>query len=220
MRPLPIQLAFLLLLPGVLHATDTAEVAKRFLQEQAAGQAEQVTVSVQPPAARLSACDRPQPFLPGNGQRLLGRVTVGLRCADGHVRYLQARIDARGTYWVAARAVPAGTRITGDMLEAREGDLTRLPHEAVMDPADATGRVTTRRLARGNVVQTTQLRAPDLVRRNRPVTVEASGQGFHITRQGLALESGAMGDSVRIRMPDRSLLSGVVAGDGRVELDY
>lgn len=212
--------AILLFTAGALHAGTPDDAARQFLQARAARLGDRVTVTVHPATAPLGACARPEPFLPGNGQRLLGRVTVGIRCGDGRVRYLQARVAAHGTYWVAARRIPAGSRIDRSMLEAREGDLGHLPHAAILDPGQAVGRATTRTLAEGSIVQSTQLRAPHLVQSNHPVTVEASGPGFRVTRQGRALQDGAMGESVRVRMPDRSVLTGVVAGDGRVAVDY
>lgn len=219
MRHLLISIA-LLLTVNVGHAATATDIARSFLQAQAADLGDRVTVTIHASTATLPACEAPEPFLPGNNRRLLGRVAVGIRCSDGQVRYLQARVAAYGSYWVAARRISAGSRVSEAMIEAREGDLARLPREAILDPTQALDRVTTRSLAKGTVLQATQLRTPSLVHRNRPVTVEARGQGFRITRHGQALQDGAMGESVRIRMPDRSVLSGVVSGDRRVELDY
>ncbi len=150
----------------------------------------------------------------------LGRVTVGVRCGDGQTRYLQARVTAMGQYWVAAQDIPVGTLVTAPMLEARSGDLTTLPRQAVLDENSAVGRVTTRTLARGSVVQASQLQAPALIQRNRTVSVEAVGQGFRVVRQGEALQDGALGDTVRVRMGNRSILTGVVAGNGVVKVSF
>src|SRR5690348_10312927 len=149
-----------------------------------------------------------------------GRVTVGVRCGDGQTRYLQARVTAIGQYWVAARDIPVGTLVTASMLEARSGDLATLPRLAVLDENAAVGRMATRTLARGSVIQGSQLQAPALIQRNRTVSVEAVGQGFRVVRQGEALQDGALGDTVRVRMSNRSILTGVVAGDGVVKVSF
>lgn len=194
--------------------------AQHFLSEQTRGLGEKVTVTVRPSMADLPPCAAPQPFLPGQGQPRLGRVTVGVRCGDGKVRYLQARVTAYGHYWVAGQRIAAGTRITAAMLQARDGELDRLPATTVFDRTTAIGQVATRTLTEGSVLQTTQLRAPNLVHRRQPVTVEALGSGFRVTRQGKALQDGALGDTVRVRMADRSVLSGVVSGDDQVRVTF
>lgn len=202
------------------QAGTTTDAARHFLQDQTRDMGSTVTVTMHEPKARLPACTNPQPFLPGHGQRLLGRVTVGVRCAEGQTRYLQARVTAIGPYWVAAQQIPAGTTITAPMLKTRTGDLSHLPHAAIHQPNQAVGKVTTTFLANGSVVLESTLKAQALVHRRQAVTVEASGRGFRITRQGLALHDGGLGDTVRVRMTDRSVLAGVVSGKNLIEVSY
>lgn len=210
----------LLLVSGAAYAGTAEDAAQVFLQDATRNLGSAVTVTVQAPAAALPPCIDAQPFLPGHDQRLLGRVTVGVRCGDGQTRYLQARVTAMGQYWVAAQDIAVGTLVTESMLEARSGDLTALPRQAVLDENVAVGRVTTRTLARGSVIQASQLQAPSLIQRNRTVSVEAVGQGFRVVRQGEALQDGALGDTVRVRMGNRSILTGVVAGNGVVKVSF
>ena len=212
--------ALLLLASGAAHAGAAEDAAQVFLQDAARHLGNDVTVTVPAPEVALPPCTDPQPFLPGHDQRLLGRVTVGVRCGDGQTRYLQARVTAIGQYWVAAQDIPVGTLVTESMLEARSGDLATLPRLAVLDENAAVGRVATRTLARGSVIQGSQLQAPALIQRNRTVSVEAIGQGFRVVRQGEALQDGALGDTVRVRMSNRSILTGVVAGDGVVKVNF
>lgn len=213
--------ALALLLAGAAACAGTVEdAATQFLQARAGKPGQQVGVTIEPVAATLPECIDPQPSLPGTGQRLLGRVTVEIRCGDGQVRYLQARVAVQGEYWVAAEDIPARTPIAASMLESRRGDLAQLPREAVLDISGIVGDVTTRNLARGAVLQTSQLQAPRMVQRASPVTVEADGPGFRISRQGESLQDGALGDTVRVRMADRSVLSGVVAGGGLVKVSF
>lgn len=218
---IPAACALIAMLASAGACAGTVEdAATQFLQQQAAKPGQQVGVSVEPSAATLPECADPQPSLPGNGQRLLGRVTVEIRCADGQVRYLRARIAVEGEYWVTAEDIPARTPIAASMLEARRGDLAQLPREVVMDIDGIVGDVTTRNLARGTVLQASQLQAPKLVQRASPVTVEADGPGFRVTRQGESLQDGALGDTVRVRMTDRSVLTGVVAAGGIVRVSF
>ncbi len=212
--------AILLLASSTAWASSASDAAQAFLEAKAAPLGGQVQVTVLPPPATLPACADPQPFLPGADQRLPGRVTVGVRCGDGQTRYLQAQVAVRGTYWVASRSVPAGTVLTADMLEARQGDLGRLPRQTVRDPAAIVGRLTTRTLAAGAVLQTSQLQSAWLVHAQRQVAVEAVGAGFSVSRDGQALQDGALGDTVRVRMANHSILTGVVAGSNLVKISF
>src|SRR5699024_1129312 len=205
--------AITLMISGLAHANVARDAARHFLHHEASHLGHNVTVAIHPSRADLPACHHPRPFLPGTGQKLLGRVTVGVRCDSGQVRYLQARVSADGRYWEAKERIPAGTALTATMLEADHGDLGQLPHGAIRDRSAALGQVTTRTLAKGTVIQSAQLREAWLVHRRQPVTVEARGQGFRVTRSGKALQDGALGDTVRVRMADHSVLVGVVTGD-------
>ncbi|HEU0277676.1 MAG TPA: flagellar basal body P-ring formation chaperone FlgA [Rhodanobacteraceae bacterium] len=210
----------LLLASGAALADDATDAAHAFLVAEAAPLGGVVDVAVLPSPAALPACINPEAYLPGADQHLPGRVTVGVRCADGPTRYFQATVTASGTYWVAARTIPAGTTLTADLLEARTGDLGGLPRQAVRDPAQVMGRFTTPTLAAGTVVQTGQSQAAWLVHRQRQVAVEATGQGFSVRRDGEALQDGALGDTVRVRMSNRSILTGVVAGANVVKVGF
>ncbi|HET7267210.1 MAG TPA: flagellar basal body P-ring formation chaperone FlgA [Oleiagrimonas sp.] len=208
---------------GTVHAGNSAsavDAARAFLQARTASLGGKASVTVHASAAALPTCKNPRPFLPGHNQRLLGRVTVGVRCQGGQTRYLRARVSVIGTYWVAARAIPARVTIDASMVQPRQGKLARLPYQAVFKRSHIIGMTTTRRLAPGTVIERSQLHAPRLVRSRQPVTLEVLGEGFRITRQGKALQNGTMGDTVRVRLQDRSILTGTVAGPNLVRLDF
>lgn len=218
--PLLLALAFP---PGaVADTTDpTVQAARNFLYQHSRDLGDEVHIEMRPPAAQMPECENPRPFLPGGTQNRLGRVTVGVHC-KGHARqrYLQARVTAIGNYWVTATRIAAGASISADMLTRARGDLGKLPRGAVRDRAQIVGRVASRPLNAGAVLCDYQLTAQPLVKRRQPVTVEASGRGFRVARQGQALADGALGETVRVRMPDRHILTAVVRGPGRVEITF
>lgn len=190
-----------------------------FLYRRSRELGDEVQVEVLPPAAQMPACENPRPFLPGNAQKRLGRLTVGVRCGEGgRQRYLQARVTASGYYWVATDRIAAGTAISADMLKRVRGDLGTLPRGAVLEREQIVGQVASRPLRAGAVLRDYQFSRPPLVERRQPVTIEVRGRGFRIAREGRALESGALGESVRVRLPDRSVLSATVRGRDRVEI--
>lgn len=209
--------------PAAAHTEDTAVRAVHdFLFERARGLGDRVDIEVRPPGAHLPPCVSPEPFMPGQGQKPWGRVSVGVRCGDAtrRVRYMQARVTVIGRYWVSAGELPAGTPIRADMLAAEQGDLSKLPANTVLERARIVGQETVRPLAAGTVIQDYQLREPTLVTRRQAVTLVAGGKGFRIRREGRALDDGPLGARVRVRLPNREVVVAVVTGPGRATVMF
>lgn len=183
---------------------------------------ENAEIVVQQAAGNLPPCEDPQPFLPQSGQRLLGRVSIGVRCAGTppQTRYLQATISVNGDYLVVRRAIRAGEIVEPDMLELRQGPLERLPRGTLTAPEQAVGLQAGRALSAGSTLQDNALRRPLLVERNARVTLEAQGAGFVIRREAVALEGGSLDSEVRLRADSGEVLRGRVIGANRLTVLY
>jgi flagellar basal body P-ring formation protein FlgA len=207
--------------PAQANPSGLMETVHAFLYQQSQELGDEINIEVFPPSARLPECPYPQPFLPGNGQQQWGRISVGVRCGDRgeQVRYMQAEIRVIGHYLVAAQSVTAGTLVDSNMLEFRQGDLSRLPRQAIFDPDEVIGQQTRRPLAAGTIIQHHQLRSVPLVERGQQVILEAGGAGYLITREGKALDPGGLGEQVRVRVSRSTTLSGVVVGQARVAVN-
>ncbi|WP_369797830.1 flagellar basal body P-ring formation chaperone FlgA [Microbulbifer sp. HZ11] len=213
----------------LLSATDQVEgaykeqklqrIAQNFLSRQSKHLGERVEIQVQQSAARWNHCQTPSAFLPANHEVRWGRVTVGIRCANApHTRYLQASIRAFGHYWVPSENVPAGTELSAPLLKRVEGELSALPKGTLRKRSEIVGQIASRFLPSGYAIQRHQLKTRPLVNRRQPVTLIASGRGFHIAREGHAMDDGAEGDKVRVRLSSRKVVSGFVTGPGLVSI--
>ncbi|EPC04550.1 hypothetical protein L861_04295 [Litchfieldella anticariensis FP35 = DSM 16096] len=193
-----------------------------FLYEQASGLGDEVSVEVHPPSAHLPTCENPQPFLPHANRPLIGRVSVGVRCGERgqQVRYMQATLAVVGEQVVAQRAISRGTVIEASMLALRPAELSRLPRGTITDMEEAIGMQASRPIAEGSTLTEYQLEPVTLVERGANVRIEARGQGFAITREGEALDNGAMGSEVRVRLDNRDILRAHVTGRNRLEVDF
>ena len=198
----------------------TLDAVRAFLDDRASAVGNNVSVTVQPPRAELPACSDPEPFLPNAGASPIGRISVGVRCNDsGRVRYLRAEVRATGRYVEVAEQIEAGEAIRASHLQEKQGDLSRLPDQAILDPVTAIGQEATRPLAAGITLQDHHLRRPQLVKRGQRVVIEVRGSGFRITREAEAMEAGGKGESVRVRLDDREILRARVTGRGRLTVD-
>lgn len=194
----------------------------QFLYQETQALGEEVVIDLRPPSPHLPDCINPEPFLPNANQAPLGRVSVGVRCGDGNrqVRYLQAQVDVIGNYVVAARDIERGTLITSEMLNERGGNLGELSAQALTSEEDVIGKIAQRPIRSGNAFLSHYLQAPHLVERGQRVTVIAQGPAFRVSREGEALENGALGERVRVRFESREIMTARVTDEGVLVVDF
>lgn len=195
------------------------EDVQRFLYAQAGGG--ELLIEVHPPSAHLPDCDAPQPFLVQPDTPLRGRVAVGVRCGDQgrQVRYMQADIGVIGSYLVAATDIAAGAVIRAEHLTTEHGNLAQLPRHVAEQPEQLIGQQSRRHLRAGSTLQTTFFTAPTVVERGQSVVVEAGGANFRVSREGEAMESGTLGQRIRVRFGPRDIISATVMGEGRLTVE-
>lgn len=194
----------------------------QFLYEQTQALGDEVVIDVRPPSPHLPECVQPEPFLPNANQAPLGRVSVGVRCGEAsrQVRYLQAQIDIVGSYLVAASDIGRGTLITPDMLSEQGGNLGDLSAQALTAEEDIVGKIAQRPIRAGSTFLAHYLQAPNLVERGQRVTVIAQGSSFRVSREGEALENGALGEQVRVRFDSRQIMTARVTDQGMLVVDF
>lgn len=194
----------------------------QFLYQQTQPLGEEVVIDVRPPSPHLPPCVQPEPFLPNAGQSPLGRVSVGVRCGETHqqVRYLQAQIDVIGNYWVAQHDINRGTLITPDMLVEQSGNLGELSSQALTNEEEIVGKVAQRQIRSGSTFLTHFLQTPSVVERGQRVTVIAQGNAFRVSREGEVLESGGVGDQVRVRFDTREIVTARINEQGILVVDF
>lgn len=134
----------------------------------------------------------------------------------GAFTWVTVRIDARVPVVVASRDLARGAVLGADDLaiEPRPFEPGRLT-----DPAAAAGRVLGRALPRGAALGATWLRVPDAVRPGETVRVWVRSGPVVLATKGEALERGAAGEPVRIRLASSGrVVEARVESPGRVEV--
>lgn len=201
----------LLLTPAALAGNDALKnTLVNYLRAQTAHVDGRVDIEVIMPAVALAGCRSPQPFLPGRNARLMGRITVGVKCPGDRppTRYFQAYISVIGPYFVAAHTIEPGALISAADIKRVTGDITRLSPNITTHPATLLGMVASRRIAEGMPLTDNMFRHEMVIKRGDRVRVIADGAGFSITTSGKALNSAAIGGEVRVRTRGGTTVTG------------
>ena len=174
-------------------------------------------VLLTPPDKLTSLCADPQLSLSGT-PRLTGNQTVVARCG-GKKHFLQVRVEAAGSWWVAARDLPAGSMVGEDDVVQRRGSLANLPAGVMTNLSALRGAVLTRPVRAGQPLTENRLRKSWRINRGEEIDIIAYGRGFHIMGRGKALDNAAENEAVRVRMKSGQLVTGSVNSDGSVRIN-
>jgi len=153
------------------------------------------------------------------GSRAWGKISINVRCTQGVTGnfYVPVRVRIDGHYVVATHPLSPGQMIEEGDLRVVEGELTAQASDLVFDPKQAAGRVTRGFILAEHPVRLSQIRLETLVQAGQDVKVMAEGQGFSVGNSGTAIDSGAKGDTIRVRLQNGQIVSGIVRDKGMVE---
>jgi len=144
-----------------------------------------------------------------------GRWTVALP-ENGRVRRVPVRTHVRVLVPVATRTLSRGSVVEPSDVEWQPG-LRTGPGDR--GPAmDISGSVVARPLAPGDLLAPPAIRPPVAVRVGEEVMVHWNGTTVQARREGTALRTGALGDTVEVRLGPALRRRARVTGTGTVEL--
>lgn len=206
-------------------AQDLTEISSQWLQgalSQSEKQSMPLRMEVQvgklDPRLNLAPCLRIEPYLP-SGSKLWGRTRIGMRCIEGAKPwnvFLPVTIKAFGPAWVLTNNVSMGEILTHDHAMQTEVDWAESPHAVIALPDDWVGQTAARNLTAGMALRQTMVKAAQIFKPGAGVKVLVEGGGFVVTSSGKALEGGAVGQNVRVRMDNGRTVIGTVNQQGEV----
>jgi len=122
-----------------------------------------------------------------------------------------------GDAWVAKHNLSPGDILRSDDVEVKS--LAQATPDALPTSRDLIGLEIKRRVYSGHPVGSRDAGAPTTVKVGAPVDVRWASGGLVLTLRGTALESGAVGDQIRVLNPSSSrTIRGTVLEDGTVEI--
>ena len=129
--------------------------------------------------------------------------------------WLRAEVVATGPTLVATRALERGATLA-------EGDvrlvLRPLEEDRLEDFEPALGAILRWPIAAGELVSKRALDKPDVVARGAQVQVVISHPGFVLKAPAEAMNAGALGAEVNVRLGNHKVMRGVVTGPGEIEV--
>jgi flagella basal body P-ring formation protein FlgA len=91
--------------------------------------------------------------------------------------------------------------------------------DTVREPSAAIGMALQQTLRTGQMIRTTDLTRPQLVKRNEPVLIVYEVPGIVLTARGKAEEAGSLGDTVNVlNVQSKRIIQGVVSGPGQISV--
>jgi flagellar basal body P-ring formation protein FlgA len=153
-----------------------------------------------------------------------GRFTALLAITADGMDALTLRISGRSV--ASEDVLIAAHRLEpGDILHAADVRVARVHSNLIhgqvaRDPKDAIGRTVRHAQPEGQPLQRADLVAAILVVRQAPVLVELEAPGLTMTAEGQALESGGLGDRIRVlNTLSHAIMLAEITGDGRVRIE-
>jgi len=178
----------------------------------------------------LPKCAGLEAFLP-SGSQLIGKTSVGVRCAPASRKEEANTPQARANGWsifvpvqirfsidllTSARQLPPGHTLQEQDLASQATEISRT--EGFTDPMQVVGKVLRYGIAAGQVLREDMLRQPYSVKQGQVVPLAVQGNGFSIRSEGVALNNAGEGQTVQIRVGAGRVISGVARAGGVVEI--
>ncbi len=161
----------------------------------------EVTVGRLDNRLRLAKCDQPLKSFNAQGRHTMGKITVGVRCDGTHPwsLFVPVNVKVMTKVIVARNSLPRGAIIGPSDITMKHRDLSRLHRGYLENKQLVLGKKLRQRMRKNQVVTPSQLETPNAIKRNNKVTIVASNKTLQIRMAGKALQSGGLGDLIRVR---------------------
>lgn len=134
---------------------------------------------------------------------------------------ITAQVSALGQVVVARGNYQRGKVLKVEDLELVTRDLNELPRDAIRSLEEAKGRVLRRSLNIGEVVRSTALEEPVVVKKGQTVTIVVENERLRITAIGTAQENGTLGDTIKVANIDsKKIIQAKVIDKDTVRVEF
>ena len=159
--------------------------------------------------------------LPAAQRPPLGQERIGLRCKEGRTAwnvYLPIVVKVWGRALVSRAGAAAGSVVAEGDLDEAEVDLAEELTPALFDRKIVVGRTLAQAIRPGQALRQAHLKSRQWFAAGDNVRVVAAGEGFALESVGQALTNGIEGEPARVRTESGRVVTGLPAGERRLEL--
>ena len=169
----------------------------------------------------LAVCAHSLDIAFANPQKTTGNTTLTVKCpAPVSWRiHLPVRIDLYDDVLVTRAPILRGQPLQTDQVKRRKTNTSLLQQGYFKDPAELQNMQAKQSLKTGTVLTTANLAARKLVTSGQRITMILDIQGLQVKTTGVALQSAALGELIKVRNPQSNrVVEGVVSGAGQVKV--
>jgi flagella basal body P-ring formation protein FlgA len=170
---------------------------------------------------RLRACESSlEPFV-NNRDKLVGKLTVGIRCHEpvSWTVYVPVEVSVLQSVVVAAKALSDEQILTADDVEVHQVDIGQLRRGHYNEEELVLGQQIRYPVAKGDVIEDRNIRPQTIVHRGQTVTILATNGGIQIRVKGKALADASKGQRVRVEnISSERVVTGVAESPGVVKV--
>jgi flagellar basal body P-ring formation protein FlgA len=154
-----------------------------------------------------------------DGGRFSAVLSVAGEAMDPIHMRVTGRVDDTTEVPVATTRLPAGSVLRAEDVHMARVHVAVLRGEMIRRPGDAVGMQTKRQLAAGQPLAVAELMRPAMVAKGATVLMLLDSPGIALTAQGQAMETGAIGERIRVLNPvSRAVVEVEVIGPDRVRV--
>lgn len=174
------------------------------------------------PRLRLTACLSPLLVEVQGENDLRGRVNLKVACLDQDwFIYLGATIAHYKQVVVARTDLPRKASLSSTLLSLSEVDVSKVRGDYYTSLEEVQGLQLRSRLRAGDVLSSNNILITDAINRGEQITIVATNGTLSVRMGGEALDSGKVGDQVRVRnLQSGRVVRALVVGRGRVEVRF
>jgi flagella basal body P-ring formation protein FlgA len=167
---------------------------------------------------RWPACANPKVQVNAS-PRPVGRLSLSLRCdAPRWIGALQVLVSARRSHWVTTKALSQGTIIAESDVVLTESDWASLSEDVVTELDQVLGRTLNRSVSAGQALGLNFVRQTAVIKTGEKIRVQMTGSNFTVSGDGVAMQQGVVGESMRAKMASGQIVTGTVVRAGLIDV--
>lgn len=151
--------------------------------------------------------------------QMLIPMTITENGQDRGTIVMSVRIEIFKEIVVAKKDIEKNSVINENDVETARKEVTILPPYYVTNIKDVVSHTAKIKVPQGSIVYSTMVKLPPVVQKGSTVKIQVSGENVFVSAQGIALEDGQAGQTIKIRRADsKDTLDVQVINSGVVEV--